>query len=69
MRHEQQDQRNPNLVVAGVLWLGGTVDSCSGHEGGQQPASLWEVEKTYENVLAEGENKKQLVTLSVLMAS
>lgn len=69
MRHEQQDQRNPNLVVAGVLWLGRTVGGCSGHEGGQQPASLWEVEKAYENVLAEGENKKQLVTLSVLMAS
>lgn len=51
----------------GGEWV--TGGSGSGQEGGQQPASLWEVEKAYENVLAEGENKKQLVTLSVLVAS
>lgn len=61
--------RETQTLVPGVLLLGRRVSGCSGHEGGQQPASLWEVEKAYEDVFAEGENKKQLVTLSVLVAS
>lgn len=61
--------RETQTLVAKALWLGRRVGGCSGHEGRQQPASLWEVEKAYENVFEEGESKKQLVTLSVLVAS
>lgn len=69
LRGEQQDQRSPNPVVVGVVCLGRRVGGCSGQEGGQQPASLWEVEKAYENVLAEGGNTWQLVIWSVLGAN
>lgn len=62
MRGEQQDQRNADLVVAGLEQLGRRVGGCSDQEGGQQPAPLWEVEKAYENELAEGGNTQQLAT-------